>query len=114
MNALSGLGIQLSAMLLLLGAVAWALLRLGRGATPKSGGPLELLARLPLDGRKSIYLVRAGQRVLVVGSSESGLSQLSAFDAHELEQARASSPTLQNLQAADLEARTSRVNSAED
>jgi flagellar biogenesis protein FliO len=47
--------------------------RLGMG---RSGGPLELVGRLPLDGRRAVYLVRVGETVYVVGASESGLSKL--------------------------------------
>ncbi len=39
-------------------------------------GPLRLLARLPLDSRRTIYLVQAGERTLVLGGSEAGLHKL--------------------------------------
>jgi flagellar biogenesis protein FliO len=52
----------------LYGATAW----LRRASAPKPGGPIEVLARQPLDGRRAIYLVRVGRRVLVVGAGESG------------------------------------------
>ena len=47
--------------------------RLGIG---RPSGPLELVGRLPLDGRRAVYLVRVGETVYVVGASESGLSKL--------------------------------------
>jgi flagellar protein FliO/FliZ len=47
--------------------------RLGMG---RSAGPLELVGRLPLDGRRAVYLVRVGETVYVVGASETGLSKL--------------------------------------
>jgi flagellar protein FliO/FliZ len=47
--------------------------RLGVG---RAAGPLELVGRLPLDGRRAVYLVRVGETVYVVGASESGLSKL--------------------------------------
>jgi flagellar biogenesis protein FliO len=47
--------------------------RLGVG---RPSGPLELVGRLPLDGRRAVYLVRVGETVYVVGASESGLSKL--------------------------------------
>lgn len=108
MSALSGLGLQLLAMLLLLGGVAAVLLRLGRRAPQKGDGPLELLAHLPLEGRRRIYLVRAGKRVVVVGSSEGGLSSLSDFDARELGEERSPLPSVP-----DLEARVEGVSAAE-
>lgn len=50
-----------------------ALRRVGVG---KTGGPLELLARLPLEGRRAVYLVRAGETVYVLAASESSLAKL--------------------------------------
>jgi flagellar biogenesis protein FliO len=37
---------------------------------------LQLVGRLPLDGRRAVYLVRIGKTVLVLGGSEAGLSKL--------------------------------------
>ena len=50
-----------------------ALRRVGVG---KPSGPLELLARLPLEGRRAVYLVRAGETVYVLAASESALVKL--------------------------------------
>lgn len=50
-----------------------ALRRVGVG---KVGGPLELLARLPLEGRRAVYLVRAADTVYVLAASESALAKL--------------------------------------
>lgn len=47
--------------------------RLGVG---RPRGPLTLVGQLPLDARRSIYLVRIGEQVLVVGASETGLTRL--------------------------------------
>jgi len=63
----------------LLGVVALAVLvlyaarRLGVGSP---GGPIDLVGRLPLDGRRAVYLVRVGEVVYVVGASEAGLTKL--------------------------------------
>ena len=63
----------------LLGVVALAVLvlygarRLGVG---RPGGPIDLVGRLPLDGRRAVYLVRVGETVYVLGASEAGLSKL--------------------------------------
>ncbi len=54
-------------------AAAWGLRRLG---LPRGGGPLQVLARQPLDGRRAIYLVRVGKRVLVVGAGDGALTRL--------------------------------------
>lgn len=73
------------------GGVAWlvvsGLRKLGVSA-PR--GPLEIVARTPLEGRRAIYLVRVGaRRVLVVGASDAGLSRLGSTTMQELGLARA-------------------------
>ncbi len=75
----------------LLGVVVLAVLvlvaarRIGVG---RPAGPLSLVGRLPLDGRRAIYLVRVGGTVYVVGASEAGLSKLGELseDLVDLEQ----------------------------
>ena len=71
------LAIAVLAVLVLYGAR-----RVGIG---RPSGPLSLLGRLPLDGRRAVYLVRAGQRVFVVGASEAGLAKLGEIDGDGLE-----------------------------
>jgi len=51
--------------------------RLGLG---RPLGPLELVGRLPLEGRRAVYLVRVAQRVYVLGASEAGLEKLGELD----------------------------------
>ena len=51
--------------------------RLGLG---RPLGPLELVGRLPLEGRRAIYLVRVAARVYVLGASEAGLEKLGELD----------------------------------
>ena len=55
--------------------------RIGVG---RPSGPLALVGRLPLDGRRAVYLVRVGETVYVVGSSEAGLVKLGEFARAEL------------------------------
>jgi len=58
-------------------ALAVLLLTVGRRlGVGRPSGPLELVGRLPLDGRRAVYLVRVGETVYVVGASESGLTKL--------------------------------------
>lgn len=47
-----------------------------RAGVARSAGPLELLARLPLEARRSVYVVRVLDQVLILGASEAGLSKL--------------------------------------
>ena len=44
-------------------------------------GPLELVGRLPLEGRRAVYLVRVAGRIFVIGASEAGLKKLGELDA---------------------------------
>lgn len=63
--------------------------RLGVG---RPAGPVTLLGRLGLDGRRAVYLVRVGAKVYVVGASEAGLSSLGELPAAELGDAPEASP----------------------
>lgn len=49
---------------------------LRRAGVGKATGPLELVARLPLDGRRAVYLVRVGATVYVVGASDNAIQKL--------------------------------------
>jgi flagellar biogenesis protein FliO len=65
--------VTLLAVVALCVVILSALRRVGVG---KTGGPLELLARLPLEGRRAVYLVRAGETAYVLAASESALAKL--------------------------------------
>lgn len=84
MSSLVGYVLQVSLILLIFGGIAAGLVRFGRRAGPRSAGPLELVARLHLEGRRVVYLVRAGSRYLVVGGSEAGLTRLGDLEASAL------------------------------
>ena len=47
-----------------------------RAGLGRALGPVELLARLPLETRRSVYVVRVVDRVLIIGASEAGLVKL--------------------------------------
>jgi flagellar biogenesis protein FliO len=51
-------------------------------ATPRSGGGdvMAVVARLPLEPRRSLYVVDVAGKTLLVGTSEMGLSLLSELD----------------------------------
>ena len=57
-------------------------------------GPLQLIGRLPLDGRRAVYLVRVGETVYVLGASEAGLRKLGEVskDALDFEEGGAERP----------------------
>jgi len=65
--------VTLVAVVVLCVVLLSALRRVGVG---KVGGPLELLARLPLEGRRAVYLVRAGETIYVLAASENALAKL--------------------------------------
>lgn len=77
MSAYGGYIIQTFVTLLAVCAIAFAILygarRLGIG---RPRGPIALVGQLPLDARRSIYLVKVGEQVMVVGASEAGLTKL--------------------------------------
>jgi flagellar protein FliO/FliZ len=67
-TAVTLLGVIALAVIILYGAR-----RFGMG---KPAGPLTLVGKLPLDGRRAIYLVRVGRTVFIIGASEGGLTKL--------------------------------------
>lgn len=52
----------------------------GRGLGRRGGGLLEVIARQPLEPRRSLYVVRAGTRTLLVGTSELGVTMLTELE----------------------------------
>jgi flagellar protein FliO/FliZ len=58
--------------------------RLGIG---RPRGPIELVGLLPLDARRSIYLVKVAGQVLVVGASEGGFTKLGEMPSGDLAEA---------------------------
>jgi flagellar biogenesis protein FliO len=56
-------------------ALRWVARRGGLGATVPGADPglsLRVLARMPLEPRKALYLVRIGERTLLLGTGETG------------------------------------------
>jgi flagellar biogenesis protein FliO len=62
--------------------VAWGALRLlaGRGLG-KATGAVRVLARCPLEPRRSVYVIEAGGRCLLVGVGEGPMTVLAELDA---------------------------------
>jgi flagellar biogenesis protein FliO len=90
----------------LLAVIALALLvlvsarRLGVG---RPLGPLELVGRLPLEGRRAVYLVRVAERVFILGASEAGLEKLGELDANIIESSIQSKTGFREILARILE-----------
>ncbi|MBX3274555.1 MAG: flagellar biosynthetic protein FliO [Sandaracinaceae bacterium] len=71
----AGYGVALLQTLLALAAVcilAWVVLRWSarRGLGHGTGRRVKVLERVPLDGRRALYLVEVGGRVLLLGAGE--------------------------------------------
>jgi flagellar protein FliO/FliZ len=73
--------ITLAAVCALALVVLWGARRLGVG---RPSGPIELCGHLPLDARRSIYLVRVGAQVFIVGVGEGGFTKLGELAASEV------------------------------
>ena len=78
--------VTLAAVCLLALVVLWGARRLGIG---RPTGPIELCGHLPLDARRSIYLVRVGAQVFIVGVGEGGFTKLGELAASEVPEATA-------------------------
>lgn len=85
-----GYGVALLQTLLALAAVcilAWIVLRWTsrRGLGLGSGKRVKVLERVPLDGRRALYLVQIGDRVLLIGAGDSAApAVLAELDPDEL------------------------------
>jgi flagellar biogenesis protein FliO len=79
-------------LLLVCGAAALVLIGARKFGIGRASGPLSLMGQLPLDARRSVYLIKVADKVLVVGASEGGmvkLAELAAGDVPVLEQTAA-------------------------
>ena len=76
LQAPGGYAVSLLQTLLALGAVcilAWVVLRWSaRRGLGLGRGRVRVLERVPLDGRRSLYLVEVAGRVLLIGAGEGG------------------------------------------
>jgi flagellar protein FliO/FliZ len=73
--------VTLAAVCVLAAVILWGARRAGVG---RPAGPIALVGRLPLEARRSIYLVRVGDVVLVVGAGEGGFTKLGEVPASSL------------------------------
>lgn len=65
--------------------VAVVLVRaLGQRGPGRRGELIEVIARQPLEPRRSLYVVRAGNKTLLLGSSEQGVAMLAELEGVDL------------------------------
>src|SRR6476619_1486366 len=68
--------------------VAWGALRLlagrGMGRGGLGGGAIRVLARCPLEPRRSLYVIESAGRCLLVGVGEGPMTVLAELDAAKL------------------------------
>lgn len=77
--------VQAGITLLGIAALAFLLLfAVRRWGQPPAHGPLELVSRLPLDGRRALYLVRVQERLLVLAATDQQISKLAELRADDV------------------------------
>ncbi len=81
------LGVVCALAYLLLGKVLPKLMRVQTPTAPQR--MLEVVDRLPLDQRRSIMVIKLGERFFLVGATENGINLLSRLEAEEVEEALA-------------------------
>ncbi len=57
-------------------------------------GPIEICARLPLEPRRTLYIVKAANSYILLASSEAGVQNLAALSADECSAWRQTSATV--------------------
>src|ERR1700693_3599933 len=87
-GSLPGFGGSLAIALLSLGVVcviAYASLRLlGRRGFGKPGGPIKVLARTPLEPRRSLYVIETAGRCFLIGVGEGPMTMLAELGAADV------------------------------
>lgn len=78
-GALVQMSLALVAVCALAAVVLWVL----RRRLPGTAGPLKVRARLPLDGRHTVYVVDAAGRCLLIGAGDGGIATLAELSAEE-------------------------------
>lgn len=85
--------VQYIAVLLALAGVlvlAYVTLKVGLprifGMNTSGTGPIRVMARYPLEPKKTLYLVEAGSQVFLLASSESGVTYLTPVEAENAAQ----------------------------
>jgi flagellar protein FliO/FliZ len=63
----------------------------------RGGHVLDIVARLPLEPRRSLYIIEVAGKTLLVGTSEMGLSVLSELDGSEVRARAVARPSFGEL-----------------
>lgn len=82
-------------LLVVVGLAVFVLYAARRAGLGRAMGPVELLARLPLEPRRCIYVVRVLDQVLIIGSSEAGLAKLGQLEEGAASEFRGAAPAEQ-------------------
>lgn len=87
LGSVTGQALQLVRVLFILAAVALLAYVAVRHWLPRvmglrnlEAGPIQILARTPLEPKKNLYLLKVGSEILLVGTSEDQLHLLKALD----------------------------------
>ena len=83
--------------------VAWGALRLlaGRGIG-KASGAIRVVARCPLEPRRSVYVIEVGGRCFLVGVGDGPMALLAEIDAEKLPGPEAAAPRFAEVLARAL------------
>lgn len=115
---LPGLGGSLAVSLISLGVVcliAYLSLRfLSRRGIGRASGPIKVLARCPLEPRRSLYLVETGGRCFLVGVGDGPMTMLAEVGAAEVKAAAPSAPIESGSRFADVLGRVLRPRQESD
>jgi flagellar biogenesis protein FliO len=88
-SALSTYLLESALVLAAVVGLAWFVSFLARRAgVVRGASSLELLARLPLEARRAVYVVRVLDQVLILGASETGLAKLGELPANAIAEFR--------------------------
>ena len=55
-------------------------------------GPMHIVGRLPLDARRSLFLVQIADQCLILGTSEAGITKLGEIQSQTIEQVSKPAP----------------------
>jgi flagellar biosynthetic protein FliO len=106
-ESLPGLGGSLAVSLVSLGVVcliAYLSLRLlSQRGVGRGSGPVRVLARCPLEPRRSVYLIEAAGRCFLVGVGDGPMTVLAELNASEM--AKVEATTEPGIRFADVLAR---------